>query len=90
MTSYSNSTTRKLEGRARKALGRNLHIVASNDNSAGRYFVTGEDIEPWSRWYSLGCSCAEAFQAIEEMNSEDRFNATSQEEWEREMLAAHQ
>ncbi|MEK7765231.1 MAG: hypothetical protein AAB368_03235 [bacterium] len=58
-TTYSNSTTDRLEGFAR-ARGRNVGVMISEGNAQGRYFVVNEDHEPRSPWYALGWTVAEA------------------------------
>lgn len=48
-----------------RARGRNLHVVKSEGNTSGLFFVTGEGGLAWSSWESLGWTVEEAKAEIE-------------------------
>jgi hypothetical protein len=89
MVTRSTSSTRRIEGRARAWLGRNLHVVVCEDNSAGRYFITGENGKPWSGWTSLGWSRSEAEDRLITWAEEEAMIDADRAEWEAEMGRAH-
>lgn len=64
MNCYSNSTTARLEGHARK-LGLNYSIIISPDNSGGRIFACGDEDGPWTHWLSLGWTKDEAMTTLD-------------------------
>lgn len=76
MVTYSNSTTARLEGFAR-ARGRDLGILISPDNSAGRYFVTydRDTAELCHPWWALGWTVTEA------QNELARIAAGEEKQW---------
>jgi hypothetical protein len=69
MVSYSNTTTRRLEGYARARGIKGLAIVISPDNTCGRYFVVNVNGEPLRYWRSLGWTVRDAQEAIEMWNA---------------------
>lgn len=61
---YSNTTTKRLEGYARRQCGIDVGIAKTPDNSTGLWHVISENGEPLRSWYSLGWTVADAREAL--------------------------
>jgi hypothetical protein len=68
MMFYSNTVTKRLEGRAR-ARGMAFGIVICPDNSVGRFFVVNQDQRPLTNWWTLGWTKTEAEACIDSLGS---------------------
>lgn len=67
---YSNTTTARLSGYARKR-GLDFGIRISTSSAVGRYFVAAVDGMPLATWRSLGWTKAEAEERIRNMAKEE-------------------
>jgi hypothetical protein len=67
---YSNTTTARLSGYARKR-GLEVGIRISTGSAAGKYFVAAVDGMPLATWRSLGWTKAEAEERICDMAKEE-------------------
>ena len=67
MTAYSNSTTDRLEGTARRLGLDGFGVLKSDGNSAGVFFCVRLDGRTLSRWIALGWTVAEARESVERL-----------------------